>query len=503
MPRFIAFFALFLLTVPSFAHAETDQITLTTLDGALSVEGRLISFDGEFFRVETAFGQVTLDGGTVTCTGQACPDPAEMVARIAITGPPVLLRELLVPLMSGFAQRQGFVFDDVFLADDHFRWILTDRISRRVVAEVDAIGPELTATTELPIELKISRQNARPPWQSDVIALDALVAIVAPDNPTASIDTDLLKQLLAGRKLNNAGGDFQPIEVHIPDSRLGLDRGLSRLWPTTPRLVNTAIQHLDLDDLADAVASDYGALGLTLYSRIGNSVPLILSGPCGRGMPAMRSSIKAEDYPLTQLVFLNRKGARQPRVIRDFVAYARSSEAQPIVRSTGFIDQSIGNITFAEQGERIAHSVLVAGDDTEAMSEIRRMLRALATGSRLTLTFRFRDGSSELDAQSRSNIHRLADAIDEGAFDGKELLFVGFSDGLGERDDNLRLSLRRAKSVYSAVAQIAADAPVSYATDAFGEAMPMACDEVQWGRRVNRRVEVWVRNDRTRENVQR
>ncbi|MEK6215673.1 MAG: OmpA family protein [Boseongicola sp.] len=121
------------------------------------------------------------------------------------------------------------------------------------------------------------------------------------------------------------------------------------------------------------------------------------------------------------------------------------------------------------------------------------MLRALATGERLTLTFRFRDGSSELDAQSRSNIHRLADAIDEGAFDGKELLFVGFSDGLGERDANLRLSLRRARSVYSAVAQITGDAPVIYATDAFGEAMPMACDEVQWGRQVNRRVEVWVK----------
>ena len=28
--------------------------------------------------------------------------------------------------------------------------------------------------------------------------------------------------------------------------------------------------------------------------------------------------------------------------------------------------------------------------------------------------------------------------------------------------------------------------------EAFGEALPMACDDTDWGRRINRRVEVWV-----------
>ena len=34
---------------------------------------------------------------------------------------------------------------------------------------------------------------------------------------------------------------------------------------------------------------------------------------------------------------------------------------------------------------------------------------------------------------------------------------------------------------------------VDLGVDAFGEAMPMACDDSDWGRQVNRRVEVWVR----------
>jgi len=29
--------------------------------------------------------------------------------------------------------------------------------------------------------------------------------------------------------------------------------------------------------------------------------------------------------------------------------------------------------------------------------------------------------------------------------------------------------------------------------DAFGEALPMGCDDSAWGRQVNLRVEVWVR----------
>ena len=31
-----------------------------------------------------------------------------------------------------------------------------------------------------------------------------------------------------------------------------------------------------------------------------------------------------------------------------------------------------------------------------------------------------------------------------------------------------------------------------YQADAFGEAMPMACDDTVWGRGANRRVEVWL-----------
>ena len=121
------------------------------------------------------------------------------------------------------------------------------------------------------------------------------------------------------------------------------------------------------------------------------------------------------------------------------------------------------------------------------------MVAALMEGQRLTMTFRFRDGSSELDPQSVSNIRRLSDAIGRGEFNGKELIFAGFTDGEGPADGNLRLSERRARSVRQAIAAFAGEAPVVLSADGFGEIMPMACDDTAWGRQVNRRVEVWVR----------
>jgi phosphate transport system substrate-binding protein len=55
--------------------------------------------------------------------------------------------------------------------------------------------------------------------------------------------------------------------------------------------------------------------------------------------------------------------------------------------------------------------------------------------------------------------------------------------------------LKRAEAVRRAVREAAPTADldrISLSVDAFGEAMPLACDDAEWGREINRRVEVWV-----------
>ena len=105
--------------------------------------------------------------------------------------------------------------------------------------------------------------------------------------------------------------------------------------------------------------------------------------------------------------------------------------------------------------------------------------------------------SWELDARhQRSNVRQLARAMEVGLYDARRLVFVGFSDGEGPAEANRDIAMRRAETVRNAVTTTAETANLSrikLEVEAFGEAMPMACDDSAWGRQVNRRVEVWVR----------
>ena len=81
-------------------------------------------------------------------------------------------------------------------------------------------------------------------------------------------------------------------------------------------------------------------------------------------------------------------------------------------------------------------------------------------------------------------------------FQGKRIVLAGFSDGQGPPDQNRVLSQQRAEAVAKALLDAAPDLPAGQITPdvmAFGEALPMACDTTTAGRRVNRRVEVWLR----------
>ena len=485
--------AITLITIIFPAISIAGPVVLETHDGSIKLEGELVSFDGELFRVETADGALTMDGGTVTCVGEGCPEPDALVAKARIAGPADIVHRLISPLLQAYAEQEGYTFRRVSKTDTATTWELS-LSSGQLVAVIDGqITDDQTALSLLgagEVEIAVGRTESPKTIRQDVLALDALVPVVAPDNPRAMVTLDQLQGLL-GDGISNwsrlAGPDL-PVAIHLPEGKNDL---LRKLQPS--RRFTSAARYVDPKVLSDAVTDDPAAIGVLPYSSIGNTVPLVVSGTCGLAIPATPDTIRAEDYPLTEPLFIHRIGVRQPKLIRNFIAFARSFEAQEVVRATGYVDQAIGRIGFERQGDRLANAVLGAGDAPSAMKSVQEMIGELMRGQRLTLTFRFRDGSSDLDPQSQSNLRRLSEAVNRGDFDGQELIFVGFSDGIGPSSDNLRLSRERARSVRSAIANMLDGAPIALASAGFGEAMPMACDDMAWGREVNRRVEVWVR----------
>lgn len=496
-----------------------QDVTLTSRDGDVEISGNLLGYDGEFYRVDTVYGELTVDGSGVLCEGPGCPNLENYVARVTLSGAPVIGRVLMPALLEAFAIRHEYDLERTDLDGRQIRFSLTESRSGALLGEftlrlsntdegfADLLANEADMVMSLREVRRSERTHARAAGMGDlaasgrsrIVALDALVPVVAASNPVQGITTPQLAQVLSGEISNwsELGGPDAPITVHVVSERSGLgqatvDRLLS---PVGATLIDQAKRHEDGLALVEALERDPFGLGVTSRSETGNTWELALEGTCGFSLRATRRAVKTEDYPLTAPLFLYLPTRRFPRLVRDFLTYLRDPSAQLVVRRAGFVDQAPEEIVINAQGDRFANAIAQAGDEVD-LAELQRMVRVLSPLKRLTTTFRFEAGSVRLDAQSRSNVQQLARSMEIGVYDARRIVFVGFSDGEGAAESNRKIAMRRAEAVRNAVSDAAETANLSriaIETEAFGEAMPMACDDSEWGRQVNRRVEVWVR----------
>lgn len=509
--------ALLCLLSVSAPQAAAQEIALTARDGTLTLSGRLLGFDGAFYRLDTIYGELTVDADRVTCAGTACPSRDPFVAEIALSGADTMARVLLPALVEGFALQSGLratrdaqdAAQVVYTLSDPSGPVarLTIRGTSTDEGFADLLANEADiamATREIrPVELDRMREAGLgaldAPGRARVLALDGLVGLVAPDNPVRALGLEEIAGLLTGEIGNwqALGGPDAPVVLHLPVAGSGAGQALADrlLAPDGPGVAPGATRHAVLDDIARAVARDPFAFGLSTHSEAGPARAVALRGACGFALRPARRTIKTEDYPLTQPLFLYQPARRLPALGRDFLAYATSAAAQGVIRRAGFVDQAPEEIPIDAQGNRLAHAIALAGR-AAPLSEVQRLVEVLAPRVRLTTSFRFEPGASRLDAQSRANVAQLARALAAGRYDGRELLFVGFSDGVGASEANRVIAAERADSVLVAVRDAAPPGAlerVVLGTEAFGEALPMACDDTEWGRSVNRRVEVWLR----------
>ncbi|MCX7558298.1 phosphate ABC transporter substrate-binding/OmpA family protein [Sulfitobacter sp. F26204] len=511
--------ALAVLFLFSAISVMAQDVTLSSRDGKVELSGTLLGFDGEFYRLSTDYGEMTVDGSGVSCTGPGCPNLQDYVAEIEMSGSASMGAVLMPALVNAYAQRNGYAVDRVDLDPTRFILTLTRSDSGKLAARfgfrasntdegfADLLADEADIVMALREIRREERKLAREAGMGDltganrsrVLALDAVVPIVAPGNPVRSISPQVLAKVFAGEITNwlALGGPDAPIELHLPDVASGLSQAIEDqvMVPAKLGVSPQAVRHGLPLGIADAVSRDTLSIGLTSYAARRDTRVLTLGGTCGFALDAARRTIKTEDYPLTAPMFLYFPARRLPLIAREFLAFTRGPTAQNVIRRAGFVDQTPEEIPIDAQGNRMANAITVAGPEIP-LEELQRMIATLSPMARLTTSFRFETGSIRLDAQSRSNVQQLARALEQGRYDARQLLFVGFSDGQGAATSNRDIALRRAEAVLRAVSDAAVTANlerVALGVDAFGEAMPMACDDTSWGRQVNRRVEVWVR----------
>jgi phosphate transport system substrate-binding protein len=496
--------------------AKADPVTVHSAEGGLMLVGEVIGYDGEFLQMSTDYGPLTLRYASVVCEGAACPDPDVYVPKVRLSGASRMAEVAVPALIEAFGRSNGWQSELTQIDPSHFHIVLRDetqgvqaeftfRVSNTDEGFADLIAYEADMAMavreirndEADIARSVGLGDLTAPQQSRIIGLDALVPVV---HPALGLDAIALKDVALAYRgvIDNwaeIGGPDLPIQRHLGPGTSGsvqffVDRAVR---PESGTLAQDVTLHASFDAVADAVADTPGSIGMLPYGKTQNTQPLMLRDSCGFTSIPVMTTLKTEDYPLTQPLFLYLPDRRQPKIVRDFLAWLRSPEAQLVVRRAGFVDQGAVPIPLDSQGQRFANAITKAGEDIP-LAELQRLVRVLMPRTRLSTSFRFEVGSTRLDAQSRSNLMSLGQAIRDGRYDGQSLMLVGFSDGRGAPAPNRELSSARAEAVKRALIAVLGSLPESVVveTEAFGEALPMGCDDTEWGRQLNRRVELWV-----------
>ncbi|MEM7178118.1 MAG: substrate-binding domain-containing protein [Pseudomonadota bacterium] len=505
-----------LIGATSAVAQENKTVILRSLDGFTQLRGEILSFDGKTFSIETGLGIINVNALQVECEGEACPQNLLFGAEFGVYGSNTIGATLMPALIQGYADKMEASLQRDLSSVDNEETLRIIHQNGKEMAAIDlrAHGSG-TASSGLAdgeatigmasrrlkdseaASLRASGVNELRDTQNEhILALDGLIIITNPDNPLNSIELDELPYVFSGEVTNwsELGGPDQEIVLFARDNKSGtfdtfdtlvMDPAAEAISPDARRFESNA-------ELSDAVSRTPGALGFTGAAFARAAKVLNLRQGCGIISEPNTFSMKTEEYPLSRRLFLYDLPGDAPAHSRQLLDYALSDDAQGIVEESGFVSLDEERVALANQGQRLVHAIV--GESEFSLNDMRAMLTELKDAERLSITFRFNQGTN-LDARSVRDAERLAQAIAAGAYPGKEVLLVGFTDSIGQADLNRSLSLRRANEVYQNLANALGPAvlgqlPVT--TLGFGEIAPVGCNTTFSGRENNRRVEVWL-----------
>lgn len=486
------------------ASASADTVQIISSDGMVKLTGELMDFDGQNYKLGTSIGVLQIAAAGTQCIGEPCaaysPEPltVQLVASSSVMSD--IMPNILEAYSGGaYSMNGGFaVIGETEMSleenDEAAAYqkltntatiLLAERpISPRGLAELRAAGVDFE----------------RNPDDRSVVALDGVVAVVPETSPIRAITEANLARILSGRVRNwsEIGGPDAPIKVvttHEDGPTVAvIDEKI--LAPNQEDLRSDASIVDTETEVVAAVRLDPNAIGLTRFSASKGVRNLSIKGSCGIQTPANAFTVKTEEYPLALRIFAYQNNNIGHVEQGDLFKFLSSDTAQQGVRLAGYVDQTVDSLSSNEQGLRFISSMLPSNDEVD-IEKVQVMATELISADRLSLTFRFEEGSSRLDQRAEGDLARLADMARSGAFENKELIFMGFSDAIGPNDLNELLSQSRAESVRGALlSQLDREVAAGLQTEirGLGEMSPLGCNELASGRKINRRVEIWTKD---------
>ena len=308
-----------------------------------------------------------------------------------------------------------------------------------------------------------------------VIGLDGVAVIVHPDNPLPRLNTQQLAQIFSGQiqhweQLGIAGG---AIHLYARDDRSGTFETFKALVlePQHNELSAKARRFESSDELAAQVATDRQAIGFSSLAAVHGAKVLAVAEGDAPAMLPERALVASEDYPLSRRLYFYLPANPKPQA-RALADFAQSPAGQAIVAQQGFVSQQIKALAVAP------------------LADMPPRYRTLAQrAQRLSVNFRFQEGSASLDNKALRDVQRVAEYLRQAGKLQSKAVLVGFGDPKETPGRAALLSRLRAQAVRR---ELARDGVELLEVTGMGDELPVAGNELEQGRLRNRRVEVWV-----------
>ena len=518
--RFTYFCAATALAFALPSNASAEEVTLKSPDGSVNMTGELIGIENGAYILESSLGNLRISSDNVSCFGTGCPETEKPSESLRIFGSEVVAEGLMPVLLSGYSGfhdaaeetetgRGPYEVITTLTGDQGFGDTLASFTVRasfvgdgfaNLISETATIG--VSSRRIAPSEARILRSAGAgsmiDPSNEHILATDSLVVILHPNNPVRELTIDQLRRIYSGEISNwvEVGGLDANIQVvqtleavrdaSIFNQRLFGER--QRGAPAFPRQVG------DDAAVANIVNSDPNSIGVVSFAFQRGAKPATLVSECGIRMVPDAFSARTEEYAMQRFLYAYTRQDTIDQPAQDFLSFATSSDADQIVRKSGFIDLGVSRRAQFLDSPR-AKQLLESTDDQFEANFMQQLLSQMPDYDRLSTTFRFRTGSQRLTPRGEVNLTRLIDYLQNQPA-GTEILIVGFTDSVGAFTSNMELAEERAERVLQELQSTANGALAEIKMDAigYGEIAPTACNTTDDGRAINRRVEVWIRN---------
>ncbi len=318
--------------------------------------------------------------------------------------------------------------------------------------------------------------NLKSPGAEQVIAIDGVAVILHPGNPIRELTTEQLARVFAGeiRNWQALGGKDGEIHLYVRDEQSGTFETFKELvlFKYGKTLAAGAKRFESSEQLSDEVSGDRNGIGFIGLPYVRHAKAVAVADGESRPMLPTVSLIATEDYPLSRRLYLYLPvEARQPWATA-LVDFAQSTEGQAIVAQNGFVAQTVQTIKVQATAQM--------------PSEYQTLTRE---AERLSVNFRFAQGSAKLDNKALLDVQRVADYLKQHGKVDQRVTLVGFGDAKSDPQRAQLLSRLRAMAVRR---ELMKSNITLREVVGFGDEMPVAANDLDDGRIKNRRVEVWV-----------